>query len=77
MVLEFRDTGRGIPEHALSRIFDPGFTTKGSGVGTGLGLSIAFQILKDHRGRIDVDSTVGHGTTFRITLPIDVSRNGA
>jgi signal transduction histidine kinase len=77
VVVEFRDTGRGIPSDVLSRIFDPGFTTKGTGVGTGLGLSIVFQILQDHHGHIEVDSTVGLGTTFRITLPIDTARNGA
>ena len=77
VVLEFRDTGRGIPDDMISRIFDPGFTTTGSGVGTGLGLSIVFQIMQDHHGRIDVESTVGRGTTFRVTVPIDFAKDHA
>ena len=71
------DTGRGIPDDALSRVFDPGFTTKSSGVSTGLGLSIVFQILPAHQGRIDVDTAVGRETTSRVTLPIDVAGNQA
>jgi PAS domain S-box-containing protein len=64
------DTGQGIsPEH-LSRIFDPFFTTKPVGKGTGLGLSISFSIIQKHRGEIEVKSTVGAGTAFRIWLPV-------
>jgi two-component system, NtrC family, sensor kinase len=63
------DSGSGIkPEH-LSRIFDPGFTTKGVGIGTGLGLSISARIIQDHRGSISVKSELGDGTTFLISLP--------
>ena len=69
-VVEFRDTGKGIPKENIDRIFDPGFTTKGSGIGTGLGLSIVYQIIKDHDGEIEVESEVGKGTTVRILLPI-------
>jgi len=70
VVVEITDNGRGIePEH-LQRIFDPGFTTKGAGVGTGLGLSIVYQIVKDHSGKVDVESEPGKGTTFRVVLPI-------
>ncbi len=68
--VEIRDTGKGIPQANLQKIFDPGFTTKGSGVGTGLGLSIVYQIMKDHKGNIEVESELGHGTNFRIILPI-------
>jgi two-component system NtrC family sensor kinase len=64
------DTGIGISKDHLSRIFDPGFTTKGAGVGTGLGLSICRKIIQDHHGRIAVESEVGKGTTFTITLPV-------
>lgn len=64
------DTGGGIPEANLHRIFDPGFTTKGVGVGTGLGLSICYQIIADHRGEIRVESRVGQGTAFTVILPI-------
>ncbi|HDS01574.1 MAG TPA: PAS domain S-box protein [candidate division Zixibacteria bacterium] len=69
-VIEFSDTGRGIPEDKLERVFDPGYTTKGAGVGTGLGLSIVHQITEDHKGRIEVESRVNQGTTFRIIIPI-------
>ncbi len=68
--VQFSDTGTGIPPESLSRIFDPGFTTKGVGVGTGLGLSICFKIAQDHGGGIDVESEVGKGSTFTIRLPI-------
>ena len=63
------DTGVGIPREHLTKIFDPGFTTKGVGLGTGLGLSICYRIIEDHGGSIDVDSSKA-GTTFTITLPI-------
>jgi signal transduction histidine kinase len=66
------DTGRGIkPEH-LSRIFDPFFTTKAQRTDTGIGLSVVHKIIDDHNGTIRVESAVGRGTTFWITLPIDV-----
>ena len=64
------DNGVGIPPANLSKIFDPGFTTKGVGVGTGLGLSICFKIAQDHGGSIDVESEVGKGSTFTLRLPI-------
>ena len=65
------DTGTGIPADILSKIFDPFFTTKEVGSGTGLGLSIAYDIIKKHTGGIKVDSDVGKGTTFTISIPID------
>jgi signal transduction histidine kinase len=66
------DTGRGIrPEH-LSRIFDPFFTTKSQRTDTGIGLSVVHKIIEDHGGTIRVESAVSRGTTFWITLPIDV-----
>lgn len=71
VIVEIRDTGKGIPPDHLERIFDPGFTTKGTGVGTGLGLSIVYQIIQDHGGTIEVESTVGAGATFRINLPVE------
>jgi signal transduction histidine kinase len=63
------DDGAGIaPEH-LSKVFDPGFTTKGVGVGAGLGLSIAFRIAEEHGGSIVADSAIGEGTTMTVLLP--------
>jgi len=71
--VKISDTGVGIPRENMRKIFDPGFTTKGIGVGTGLGLSICYKIIQDHRGRIAVESEVGRGTTFTITLPVSIS----
>ena len=59
----------------LTKIFDPGFTTKGVGVGTGLGLSILYKIVKKHDGTIDCESVQGQGTTFAIRIPIPASRS--
>lgn len=68
-VLEVHDTGSGIPKELLTRIFDPFFSTKPIGVGTGLGLAICQRIVSSLGGSIDVESEVGVGSTFRITLP--------
>jgi signal transduction histidine kinase len=54
----------------LEKIFDPLFTTKGPGKGTGLGLSVSHSIIQQHGGTLSAISTVGVGTTFKITLPI-------
>jgi two-component system NtrC family sensor kinase len=70
LVLSFKDTGPGIPANDLARIFDPFFTTKPVGKGTGLGLSICYGIVHGMGGRIDVESQVGRGTTFRVVLPL-------
>jgi two-component system NtrC family sensor kinase len=70
--IKFSDDGIGIPKDRLSRIFDPGYTTKGIGVGTGLGLSISYNIIQNHRGEIKVDSELGKGTEFLIILPTDL-----
>jgi signal transduction histidine kinase len=68
--ISISDDGTGIPEEALGRIFDPFFSTKPQGQGTGLGLSITHGIVEDHHGRIEIESRVGHGTTFTVRLPI-------
>jgi PAS domain S-box-containing protein len=73
-VIEVADTGSGIPEEALSRIYDPFFTTKEIGKGTGLGLSIAYGIVQEHGGTIACDSHVGQGTRFTIRFPLAASR---
>ena len=65
------DTGCGIPEKNLERIFDPFFTSKEVGKGTGLGLSVSHGIVKAHGGLIEVESTVGEGSTFRVYLPLE------
>ena len=68
VVIRIEDTGEGIPEENLGRIFDYYFTTKEKGMG--LGLPLAHKIIRDHGGTIDVESVAGQGTTFRITLPV-------
>ena len=78
--IRISDTGSGISEENIPRIFDPFFTTKDVGKGTGLGMNIAYNIIKKHNGTIDVESTVGKGTTFTIKLPagrIDDLKSGA
>ncbi|MGZ3568408.1 MAG: HAMP domain-containing sensor histidine kinase [Thermodesulfobacteriota bacterium] len=64
------DTGIGITDESKKRIFDPFFTTKKMGEGTGLGLAICEKIVKEHSGRIEVESEVGKGSTFLISIPI-------
>ncbi|MBU0639439.1 MAG: cache domain-containing protein [Planctomycetes bacterium] len=66
----FTDTGCGIPKEILGSIFDPFFTTKDPGKGTGLGMAVAYGIVTGHGGRLEVDSEVGKGTTFTITIPL-------
>jgi signal transduction histidine kinase len=68
MLIEIQDTGKGIPENELPKIFDPFYTTKEEG--TGLGLSICHKIIQDHGGILSVKSIVNEGTLFTITLPV-------
>ena len=72
ILLQFKDDGQGIEKENIDRIFDPFFTTKGMANNKGMGLSVALGIIKRHNGRIDVESTPGKGTTFRIYLPARV-----
>ena len=69
VVVDVIDTGIGIPTEDLPKIFEPFFTTKEVGRGTGLGLAVCYGILTEHGGTLDVQSSVGFGTTFTITLP--------
>ncbi len=66
--ISIRDTGCGIDRDSLSKIFEPYFTTKDTG--TGLGLTVVYKVVKEHKGDISVESTVGKGTVFTIKLPI-------
>lgn len=73
LTIRITDSGQGISKENLPKIFDPFFTTKGPEKGTGLGLSVSYGIVQQHGGHISVDSTLGHGTTFTIWLPIEES----
>jgi PAS domain S-box-containing protein len=75
--IEIADTGGGIAPENLSRVFDPFYTTKPVGQGTGLGLSVSYSIVEKHHGRIEVESQLGKGTTFRIWLPLSQSNTAA
>jgi PAS domain S-box-containing protein len=69
-VLDVRDTGSGIPADAIPHIFEPFYTTKPQGQGTGLGLATVYGIVQQASGRVEVQSALGHGSTFRIRLPL-------
>jgi two-component system, NtrC family, sensor kinase len=71
IVVSVSDTGKGIAPENLTRIFEPFFTTKAVGKGTGLGLSISYEIIKNHGGKLTVESEVGTGTTFTVRLPLN------
>lgn len=68
-IIEIRDNGIGIPEHLQAQVFEPFFTTKARGEGTGLGLSLSRQIIESFHGELTLESKVGEGTVFRISLP--------
>ncbi|MEG4036822.1 ATP-binding protein [Microcoleus sp. w1-18aA5] len=70
VIVKIRDNGPGIASASTQQIFDPFFTTKSIGKGTGLGLAISYQILAKHQGKIEVNSQIGQGTEFVITLPV-------
>ncbi len=69
IMIEVADNGPGIPDDIKEKIFDPFFTTKEAGVGTGLGLAIALQAAEDHKGRLEVESGEGKGTSFKVYIP--------
>jgi signal transduction histidine kinase len=70
VVIEIQDNGRGIQPDHRSRLFEPFFTTKPVGHGVGLGLSVSFGIVRDHGGKIEVETEPGRGSLFRIRLPV-------
>ena len=74
LTIEVSDSGIGIAPENVAKIYDPFYTTKGVGRGTGLGLAVSYGIVQEHSGHISVESTPGHGTIFRITLPTVNSR---
>ena len=71
VVLQFCDSGCGIPEEIRDKIFEPFFTTKPPGKGTGLGLSIVYGVIQRHGGSIQAYSPPGGGTIFTVTLPLE------
>lgn len=71
VTVEITDNGNGIPEENIAKIFEPFFTTKDIEKGCGLGLTIASEIIKIYRGKIDINSKPGQGTTFTITIPVE------
>jgi signal transduction histidine kinase/PAS domain-containing protein len=71
IVTTIQDKGPGIPQEYLSKIFDPFFTTKDQGKGTGLGLNIVHRLIEKYGGSISLESTVGEGTTFTVTFPVE------
>ena len=74
--IDVRDTGPGILPQHLEKIFDPFFTTKETGHGVGLGLAISYGIVKEHRGKLTVESKPGKGTTFTVSLPLEEEKVG-
>jgi len=69
-LIGIQDTGYGISKENLEHIFDPFFSSKEEGKGTGLGLSIVYGIVKNHKGNINVNSTVGRGSLFTLSFPV-------
>ncbi|MGR3317050.1 MAG: ATP-binding protein [Candidatus Anammoxibacter sp.] len=70
IVIDIKDSGSGMPDDVMAKIFDPFFTTKPVGQGTGMGLSICHDIIQQHNGELSVESKIGEGTTFTITIPM-------
>lgn len=75
LTLQVRDSGTGMEEKVIKRIFEPFFTTKDFDKGTGLGLSVVFGIIQNHKGFIEVNSKLGEGSVFTISLPLITNEN--
>lgn len=75
VIIEFEDTGCGMKQEQLEKIFDPFYTTKPVGEGSGLGMSIGYKVIQNHNGTIFVESTEGKGTKFTIELPLKMKKN--
>jgi signal transduction histidine kinase len=73
VLLSIKDNGKGISEENKPKMFQPFFTTKPKGKGTGLGLAVVHGIVQNHKGTIQVNSTLGKGTEFIITFPIETN----
>jgi signal transduction histidine kinase len=73
IAIVFTDSGMGIAQEHLTKIFEPFFSTKDNGDGTGLGLSISYGIVRNHGGRIEAESEVGKGSVFSVYLPVYVN----
>jgi two-component system NtrC family sensor kinase len=73
--ISIADNGSGMNEETKNKLFEPFYTTKGAGEGTGLGLSISFGIVQKHKGELSVESQLGVGTVFRVTLPLHVDED--
>ena len=74
--IRITDTGHGIPDAEIPKVFDPFFTTNPVGEGTGLGLSISYDIVKAHGGEMLIDSSKKDGTTVRVVLPLEAEGRG-
>ena len=74
VIISISDTGAGIKEENIKKIFDPFFTTKKIGQGTGLGMNVVYKIVQKHNGTINVESTLGKGTTFIIEIPVEFNK---
>ena len=74
-VISIADNADGVDKEDLAKIFEPFYTTKEEGSGTGLGLALSYEIIQRHYGTLEVDSEVGVGTTFVITLPLSIAPN--
>lgn len=70
--IEIKDNGCGMNEDTIAHMFDPFYTTKEVGKGTGMGMTLVYAMVSDHGGKIEVNSTLGTGTTIRCLLPLKV-----